>query len=80
MSVVVNIRNRNVSRNAVEPPREDNILDALESVRIALYRLQDTAKRIQTKYGNSVAMEMVESFTGQAYEGTVKIGRRLNGY
>ena len=80
MTVVVNIRNKNVSRNTVEPPREDNVLDALEAVKIALYRLRDTGQRLTTKYGNTVALEMVDSFTSQAYEGTVKIARRFNGY
>lgn len=77
---VINIRNRHVSRNAVEPPKEDNILDAIECVKIALYRLEDTRKRVATKYGNSIGLEMTESFTGQAYEGLIKITRRLNGY
>jgi hypothetical protein len=80
MSNVVNIKNKNIPRDAVAPPREDNVLDALESVKIALYRLRDTGERVKTKYGNTAALEMIDSFTAQAYEGTVKIGRRFNGY
>ena len=80
MSVVVNIRNKNVPRNATEPPREDNVADALESVKLALYRLRDTGQRVRTKYGNTASLDMIDSFTNQGYEAVVKISRGFNGY
>jgi len=45
MSNVVNIKKqRTYLEMQLSPPREDNVADALESVKLALYRLRDTGQ------------------------------------
>lgn len=79
---VIHLKSRSPKspRNISNTSREDSVADALESVKLSLYRLRDAGERSQAKNGSSDILDMVDSFTLQGYEAVVKMSRRLHGY